>query len=89
MLTEKGIKCGILRPITLFPYPEKAFKKLPHTVKNLLVVEMSTGQMLEDVKLSNECNLPIHFFGRVGGVIPEAQEIVEKVLNIIGGEKHE
>ena len=45
--------------------------------------------MLEDVKLSNECRYPIHFFGRVGGIIPEAQEIVDKVLEIVGGEKHE
>lgn len=89
ILAEKGIKCGILRPITIFPYPKKAFGELPETVKNLLVVEMSTGQMLEDVKLSNECHLPIHFYGRVGGIIPEAQEIVDKVLNIVGGEKHE
>lgn len=89
ILEEKGIKCGILRPITLFPYPKNAFKELPSTVKDLLVVEMSTGQMLEDVKLSNECRLPIHFFGRVGGIIPEAQEIVDEVLKIVGGEKHE
>ncbi|MCK5761754.1 MAG: 3-methyl-2-oxobutanoate dehydrogenase subunit VorB, partial [Candidatus Izimaplasma sp.] len=89
ILAEKGIKCGILRPITLFPYPQKAFKKLPKTVKNLLVVEMSTGQMLDDVKIANECHYPIHFYGRSGGVIPEAQEIADKVLEIVGGEKHE
>lgn len=89
ILNEKGIKCGIVRPITLFPYPKKAFEELPKTVKNLLVVEMSTGQMLEDVKLSNECNLPIHFYGRVGGIVPEAEEIANKVLEILGGEKHE
>ncbi len=89
ILAEKGIKCGIVRPITLFPYPEKAFKEIPASVKNLLVVEMSTGQMLEDVKIANECRLPIDFYGRVGGIIPEASEIVEKVLEILGGEKHE
>ncbi len=89
ILAEKGIKCGIVRPITLFPYPINAFREIPASVKNLLVVEMSTGQMLEDVKIANECRLPIDFFGRVGGIIPEASEIVEKVLEIIGGEKHE
>ncbi len=89
ILAEKGIKCGILRPITLFPYPINGFKKIPKSVKNLLVVEMSTGQMLDDVKIANECRLPIDFYGRVGGIIPEAQEIVEKVLEIVGGEKHE
>ncbi len=89
ILETKGIKCGILRPITLFPYPEKAFKELPKTVKNLLVVEMSTGQMVDDVKIADEFQHPIHFYGRTGGVIPEAQEIVDKVLEIVGGEKHE
>ena len=89
ILSEKGINCGILRPITIFPYPKKAFSELPSTVKNLLVVEMSTGQMLDDVKISNECNLPVHFYGRSGGMVPEAEEIANKVLEIIGGEKHE
>ncbi len=89
ILSEKGIKCGILRPITIFPYPKLAFKNLPSSVKNLLVVEMSTGQMLDDVIIANECRLPISFFGRVGGVVPEAEEIANKVLEIIGGEKHE
>ena len=89
ILSEKGIKCGILRPITIFPYPKLAFKNLPSSVKNLLVVEMSTGQMLDDVIIANECRLPIGFFGRVGGVVPEAEEIANKVLEIVGGGKHE
>lgn len=89
ILEQKGIKCGILRPITIFPYPKQAFKNLPLSVKNLLVVEMSTGQMLDDVIIANECRLPISFFGRVGGVVPEAEEIANKVLEIVGGEKHE
>ncbi len=89
ILSEKGIKCGIIRPITIFPYPKLAFKNLPASVKNLLVVEMSTGQMLDDVIIANECRLPISFFGRVGGVVPEAEEIANKVLEIIGGENHE
>ncbi len=87
ILAEKGIKCGMLRPITIFPYPRKAFAKLPKTVKNLLVVEMSTGQMIDDVKIANKCQMPIHFYGRVGGVVPEAEEIVNKVLEIMGGDK--
>jgi len=87
ILAEKGIKCGMLRPITIFPFPKKAFAKLPGTVKDLLVVEMSTGQMIDDVKISNKCQLPIHFYGRVGGVVPEAEEIVKKVLDILGGDK--
>ena len=89
ILAEKGIKCGILRPITLFPFPKKAFAKLPESINDLLVVEMSTGQMLDDVKISNECKHPLHFYGRTGGMVPEAEEIVNKVLEIVGGEKHE
>jgi 2-oxoglutarate ferredoxin oxidoreductase subunit alpha len=87
LLKEQGINCGILRPITIYPYPEKAFKEIPATVKDLLVVEMSTGQMIDDVKIANECRLPIHFYGRVGGIVPEAEEIVNKVLEIVGGVK--
>ncbi len=87
LLKEQGINCGILRPISIYPYPEKAFKEIPSTVKDLLVVEMSTGQMIDDVKIANECRLPIHFYGRVGGIVPEAEEIVNKVLEIVGGVK--
>jgi 2-oxoglutarate ferredoxin oxidoreductase subunit alpha len=89
ILSEKGYKVGILRPITLFPFPDKAFAELPETVKNLLVAEMSLGQMLEDVRLVNEGKLPVHFYGRVGGIVPEAEEIASKVLEILGGESLE
>ena len=89
ILAEQGIKAGIIRPITIFPFPEKAFKELPSSVENLLVAEMSMGQMLQDVKLANECRLPIHFYGRVGGIVPEAEEIAQKVIDIIGGQTHE
>ncbi len=84
LLKEQGINCGILRPITIYPFPEKAFHELPNTVKDLLVVEMSMGQMIDDVKIANEGRLPIHFYGRVGGIVPEAEEIVNKVLEIVG-----
>jgi 2-oxoglutarate ferredoxin oxidoreductase subunit alpha len=86
MLEEKGIKCGMIRPITIFPFPDKAFKELDDKVKNILAVEMSTGQMLDDVKIANEFKRPVHFYGRVGGIVPEAEEIVSQVLKIIGGE---
>lgn len=88
ILTQKGVKCGILKPITIFPFPDQAFAKLPDSVKDLLVVEMSTGQMLDDVKIANEGSLPIHFYGRVGGIVPEAEEIVQEVLKIVGGENN-
>jgi len=87
ILKEKGINCGIIRPITIFPFPNKAFDEIPSSVKSLLVVEMSTGQMIDDVKIANKCRLPIDFYGRVGGIVPEAEEIAEAVMKIVGGEK--
>ncbi len=76
-LRAKGLKVGILRPISLWPYPEKAFDELPDTVKTLLVVEMSLGQMLQDVKIVDRGRRAIEFYGRAGGVVPEAEEIAE------------
>ena len=85
MLKEEGINCGIIRPITIYPFPAKAFDEIPASVKDLLVVEMNMGQMIDDVKIVNEGKLPIHFYGRVGGIVPEAEEIVNKVKEIVGG----
>lgn len=87
ILKEKGIECGIIRPITIYPFPEKAFNEIPETVNDILVVEMNTGQMIEDVRLADQNRHKVHFYGRVGGIVPEAEEIVEQVLNIIGGVK--
>lgn len=84
ILKEQGINCGIVRPITIYPFPENAFKELPETVKNILVVEMNLGQMVDDVKLHVQGRLPVDFYGRVGGIVPEAEEIVEKVKEIVG-----
>ena len=67
-------------------FPDKAFKELNDKVKHILAVEMSTGQMLDDVKIANEFKRPVHFYGRVGGIVPEAEEVVAQVLKIIGGE---
>lgn len=87
ILEEKGIKCGIIRPITIYPFPTNAFREIPDSVKDLLVVEMNTGQMVDDVRLADELRHPVHFYGRVGGIVPEAEEIVEQVMKIVGGEK--
>jgi 2-oxoglutarate ferredoxin oxidoreductase subunit alpha len=84
-LREEGIKVGLLRPISIWPYPEKAFAELPNTVKGLLTCELSTGQMIDDVKIANNGKLPIHFFGRTGGMVPEPEEIVQAVKNMMGG----
>ncbi len=84
-LREQGVKAGLIRLKTLWPYPNKAFENL--VAKNMLCVEMSMGQMVEDVKLAVECKIPVHFTGRVGGMIPEPSQIVEEALKIVGGEK--
>ena len=81
---EKGIKVGLLRPITLWPYPVKAFTTLKETAKAFISVEMSMGQMVEDVKLAVECKKPVHFVGRTGGKIPAPMEVVKKILEVGG-----
>ena len=81
-LRKKGRKIGMIRPITLWPFPEKAFKNLAKNVKSFLVVEMSCGQMVEDVKLSIDCARPVYFYGRTGGEIPGEDEIIKEIDNI-------
>lgn len=86
-LREQGIKAGLIRPITLWPFPDKPFVELPESVNNILCVEMSLGQMIDDVKIANNGRLPVDFFGRVGGMIPTPEEIMAKVNEIVGGAK--
>ncbi|WP_018590928.1 3-methyl-2-oxobutanoate dehydrogenase subunit VorB [Terrisporobacter glycolicus] len=85
-MREEGHKVGLIRPKTLWPFPDKAFAEIPNA-KNLLVVEMSLGQMIDDVKLACECKLPVDFYGRSGGMIPSPAEIANKAKEIIGGAK--
>lgn len=80
-LREEGIKVGVIRPITLWPFPEKVYKTV-HP-KAFLSVEMSTGQMVEDIKLACECSAPVYFCGRTGGVIPTPDEVIAKVKDIL------
>ena len=84
---EQGKKVGLVKPITLWPFPEKTLKKVAATADNFLVVEMNKGQMIDDVKLSIDCSKPVHFFGRTGGVIPEPKEVLEQIDKILGGAK--
>jgi len=82
----KGLKTGLLRPITLFPFPTKAIADLAKQVKGILTVEMSAGQMVEDVKLSVGCAVPVEHYGRMGGMIPSPDELVHAMEEkIIGG----
>lgn len=85
-LKAEGIKAGLIRPVTLWPFPDVAFQNLPSSVKKILVVELSMGQMIQDVRLAVLGKLPIEFYGRCGGVIFEPAEIAEKVRQILKGE---
>jgi 2-oxoglutarate ferredoxin oxidoreductase subunit alpha len=84
---EKGIKVGLLRPITLYPFPEKPLAELASKMKGVLSVEMSAGQMVEDVRLAVGCSdIPVEHFGRYGGVIHSPDEVLEALeQKIIGG----
>lgn len=75
-LRGEGVKVGVLRPITLFPFPSKELKRLAEKAKGFLSVEMSTGQMVEDVKLSIECSRPVFHYGRFGGSIHSPGEVI-------------
>jgi 2-oxoglutarate/2-oxoacid ferredoxin oxidoreductase subunit alpha len=83
---EQGIKAGLLRPITLFPFPTKRINELAGKVKGMLSVEMSAGQMVEDVLLSVNGKVPVYHFGRMGGIVTTPEEVVENLKSkFIGG----
>lgn len=86
-LREQGIKAGLIRPITLWPFPYETIRKATDHVKNFLTVELSSGQMVEDVRLAVEGKVPVHFYGRTGGMVPSPEEIVEHVKALLGGGK--
>ncbi len=78
-LRKGGKKVGLVRPITLWPYPDKAIQDAIVSAKKVLVVEMSSGQMVEDVRLAVNGKVPVEFFGRMGGGIPSEEEIMARV----------
>ena len=87
---EKGIKVGLLRPVTLWPFPSARLGELAQQVRGALVVEMNAGQMLEDVRLAVEGRCPVEFYGRLGGIIPLPDEILpelEKLDATVAGGK--
>ena len=81
-----GIKAGAFRPVTLYPFPKNELNEAVKNAKKVLVVEMSMGQMVDDVKLAINCSRPVEFYGRTGGVIPAPAEILAKIKEM-GGEK--
>lgn len=76
---EEGIKVGLMRPISLYPYPHARIREIADRVKAILVVEMSGGQMLEDVRLAVEGRVPISFYGRMGGIVPLPDEVLGEI----------
>ncbi|WP_010295050.1 3-methyl-2-oxobutanoate dehydrogenase subunit VorB [Clostridium senegalense] len=88
MAEKEGIKLGLIRPITLWPFPTEAFDKTVNSTKHgYLSVELSCGQMVEDVRLAVEGKKPVNFFGRSGGMVPTPEEILLKVKELVGGAK--
>ena len=86
MARKQGIKAGLIRPITLWPFPEKFIKKHVDHAKVFLSVEMNMGQMVEDVKMAVENKKPVKFFGRTGGMVPTPKEVLNKIVELNGGD---
>jgi pyruvate/2-oxoacid:ferredoxin oxidoreductase alpha subunit len=79
----RGLRAGLFRPITLWPFPSRALADLSPAARRILVVELSTGQMVEDVRLAVSGRRPVHFYGRAGGVLPSVEEIVDKIDDLL------
>lgn len=80
---KEGIKVGLIRPISLWPFPKEEFEKYAQTPKAFLTVELNAGQMVEDVRLAVNGKKPVHFYGRMGGMIPKEVEILDKIKEIL------
>jgi 2-oxoisovalerate ferredoxin oxidoreductase alpha subunit len=79
-----GIRAGLFRPITLWPFPSRKLRRLADETSQLLVVELSNGQLVDDVRLAVEGRCPVHFYGRVGGVLPTVTELVTQIVELSG-----
>lgn len=85
-LRAEGKKVGSIRPITLWPFPDRAFTALPASVTKILVIEMNHGQMVEDVRLAVNGRIPVHFFGKTGGDTPmyTLREMIAETKRLLG-----
>ena len=79
---KEGIKVGMIRPITLWPFPKKNFAKAAEDCKHFISVELSMGQMIEDVELAIRCSRPVSLCTRVGGVIPSPEEVLAAIHKV-------
>lgn len=84
---EQGIKVGLIRPKTIWPYPTEAISKAADTAKAFLCVEMSMGQMLDDVRLAVNGKAPVAFFGHTGGIVPTPNEVLDEIRKLAGGDR--
>jgi len=81
----EGIRVGLLRPVSLSPFPEAILEELSHKMNGILVVEMNTGQMLEDIRLATRNQAPIDFFARLGGIMPLPEEVLAEIRRMVKG----
>ena len=84
-LRKEGVKVGLIRPITIWPFPKKAIAEAAEQVKGFVSVELSMGQMIEDVRLAEQCKKPVVLCNRTGGIIPTPEQIIDTVKNMQGG----
>jgi 2-oxoglutarate ferredoxin oxidoreductase subunit alpha len=82
---KEGVRVGLIRPISLWPFPKEAFTRVIPRAKGFLCVEMSTGQMVEDVRLAVEGKVPVHFYGRTGGAVPIPRQVEKRLLEMMEG----
>ena len=88
-LAEEGVRAAMIRPVSLFPFPYEAVRKAAEKAEAVLVVELSAGQMLEDIRLALMGARPIHFHNRMGGMLASPEEVMEKIREIRSGESEE
>ena len=79
---EAGIRAGLFRPVSLWPFPTRRIQELAAKARVLQVVELSNGQMVDDVRLAVEGRVPVKFYGRMGGVVPSAEELLDVVKQL-------
>jgi 2-oxoglutarate ferredoxin oxidoreductase subunit alpha len=78
----EGIRVGLFRPISMFPFPYERLDQVANNARQILVVELSAGQMIEDVRLATRCRLPISFLGKMGGVVPLPEDVLAEIREI-------
>ena len=84
---KEGIKAGLIRPITVWPFPKKPISELAEKVKGFISVELSMGQMIEDIKLAENCIRPVELCFRAGGMIPSPEQVLDSIRKMQGGKR--